>query len=97
MQKKMNTLNVYKRNVVYRHQELATFAANKEKYVGKFYCKKPLKTYQTNLVYTGKYPKACPTGDSDKDNRHYLSLPGYDHPHVIMIDDCFYTLQIDMP
>lgn len=83
---------------VKNHQELATFAANKERYVGKFNCKKPtVRVYEGNLLYVGKYPRTCPTGDSYKDTRYFIPLPGYDHPHVIMIDDEFYTVNIDMP
>lgn len=91
------TIRVKREINVNRQQELTTFAANKEKYVGKFYCKDTMKVFQSHYLYTGRYPYTCPTGDFNKDNRYYLSLPGYDHPHIIMMDDFFYTTHIDLP
>lgn len=92
-----NTITVKKNVVVNRHQDLAYFAEKKDGYVGKMTCGDPVKVFQSKLLYEGRYPKACTTGDSARDGRHFTTLPGWEHPHVIMIDDFFYTLCIELP
>lgn len=92
-----NSITLLREVSINHHQELAMFATRKERYAGKFRCDQTMPAYELKLLYKGKYPRGCPAGDSFKDSGYYTCVPGYDHPHVIMMDDSFYMLNISLP
>lgn len=91
------SMEVRQEVTVNKHQDLACAVRKKADYVGRFNCKKAMYVYKANMTIVGRFPKTCATGDSLRDHRCHPSLPGYGHPHVIMMDDYFYTLYAELP
>lgn len=61
-------------------------------------CEK-LKALKLTPIWESRYPAPetyCGPGDCEKDSRCAVPVPGFGHPHVFMMDDYFYTLNIDL-
>lgn len=70
-------------------------------FVGEFgVCSKTLKLDKLTPVWQVKVPEDTPrcwsTVKKDEDPRCHIPVPGFGHPHVVMINDYFYLLEIDL-